>query len=98
MRRTPRAAPHATAPRTNGACGPVAAAAQPAIGPPAAIPPRRTTASSDMTRPVIAGSAVCRAATTELSRYDHAGPGGELLAAKTGVNGACCRNHLVTRA
>jgi len=64
----------APAPTRKGARGPIVAATEAAIGPPAAVPPSKTTANSDMTRPSMRGSADWSTAITEMRTSDQASP------------------------
>jgi len=78
----------APAPSRNGARGPIVAATEAAIGPPAAVPPSKTIANSDMTRPSIRGSADWSTASTEMRTQDQASPTPASPAIATGTVGA----------
>ena len=78
----------AAAPRMKGARGPMEVASVAAMGPPAELPPSRTTANRDMTRPSMRGSADCRTAITEMRMSDQASPMPASPASTAGTVGA----------
>jgi len=82
------AAMAAMAPTRKGARGPIVAATEAAIGPPTEVPPSKTTANSDMTRPSMRGSADWSTAITEMRTSDQASPTPASPAIATGTAGA----------